>query len=232
MCAHIGHAVLRGPGKAAHPPAEHQDRQQHQRDDQHHEPGEPRARDEQHGRGADEQKHIPERHRHCRADDGLDQGGIRRQPRQDLARLGDLEETRAELQDVGEHVAAQVRHHPLPDPGDQIGAEKGRRREHRDDAEQDDEGGVQHGGIVAGNAVIDEMAQPQADAEHRARRDYERDARAGGLPPVRHEIARQRAEGAQVARSLSGGYGRVGSSHRLSSIAAAERVIAAAPSRA
>ena len=231
MRAHIRHPVLRCAGEAAQPPAQHHDRQQHQRDDQHHQPGEPRAGDEQHGRSADEQQHVPERHRDRRADDGLDQRGIRGQPGQDFARLGDLEETRAELQDMGEHVAAQVRHHPLPDPGDQIGAEEGRRREHHDDAEQDDEGGVQHGGIVAGDAVIDEMAQPEADAEHRARRDYERDGGPGGLPPVRHEIARQRTQGAQVAGGLSGGYGRVRSSHCLFSVTAQRRVIAAPPSR-
>ena len=85
---------------------------------------------------------------------------------------------------MGEHVAAQVRHHPLADPGDQIGPAIGRGSEHDDDAEQDDERRVQHRGIVAGDAVVDEVAQPHADAEHRARRDHERDGRAGGLPPV------------------------------------------------
>ncbi len=90
--ANIGDAILRSARETAHAAAEQDQRQQHQRYDDDHEPGELGAQHEQIGDAADQREDVAQRDRDGGADHLLDQRGIRGKPGGDLGRAILLEE--------------------------------------------------------------------------------------------------------------------------------------------
>ena len=116
--ARLGDPVLALAAERAEPPPEAEDRHEHHRHADEHQRGQLRAGEEQEHDAADQHQPVAERHRHRRADDGEDEGGVGRQPRDHLAGHDPLGEGRAEadhpvvdrLADVGDHPLAEARH--------------------------------------------------------------------------------------------------------------------------
>ena len=79
--------------------------------------------------GADEQDHVAERDRDARAEGGLDLRRVGREPRNDVAAPGRVEEGGIEAGQVAEHGGAQVRDDALAERDDEVVAERARGRE-------------------------------------------------------------------------------------------------------
>ena len=90
-------------------------------------------------RRADEQHEIAQRDRDRGAGRGLDLRGVGGEPRNDFAGLGLVEESARQRRQVREHVAAQVGDDALAERGDEVVAQRARQREHRGDADHDQE---------------------------------------------------------------------------------------------
>ena len=174
MVAGVGDAVLAVARQAAHPAAEDDDGQNNQRHDQHHEPGQFRAGHGEQHRAADQHQDIAQRHRDGRAHDHLQHRGVGGQARQDFAGAGDLEERRAQADDMVVDRAAHIGDDSLADPGDQIEAPVTGRRQQGDDSEHDPQGLIEQVRIAAAKAVVDQPAQAEAESQHRARRRGQR----------------------------------------------------------
>ena len=78
--------------------------------------------DHQHDDAADAHQRVAQRHRGRGADHLLDELRVGRDAAHDVARALDLEPGRPQPHDMGEEVAAQVAHHPLAQPRDQVEA--------------------------------------------------------------------------------------------------------------
>jgi hypothetical protein len=114
--ADAGHRVLAARGQGAHPAAENHDRQQRQGHDRDDDQGQLETGDEHHDECPGQRQGAAQGHAHRRADDGLQYGRIRREPRHDLAGAVVLEKARVQAHEVPEHGAAQVRTDPFAEP--------------------------------------------------------------------------------------------------------------------
>ncbi len=203
--ADIGDAILRAPRQGAHAAAEEQDRHHHRGDDDQHQRGQLRAGHHQHDEAADEDEQVAQRHRHARADDGLQQRRVGGEPRQDLAGLGGFEIGRAQRDDAIENGDAQIGHHPLADPGHQREAAIGRHRQYGDDGQQRLDGAVEEVRVAGAQALVDDMAHALAEQQHGRRGDDQRDARAEDLPAVGPQKLEKAEQRRQVARARRAG---------------------------
>jgi len=117
-----------------------------------------------------DQQRIAHRDRQGRADHHLQQRGVRGQARNDFAGACHFEETRLESQHLGEQRLAQIRHHPFPDPGDQIDTGRHRNRHHRDHHQEQRQRLIQRRTGTAAEPVIHHPLQNNAETQQRSRR--------------------------------------------------------------
>ena len=77
--------------------------------------------------------------------------------------------------------APKVRHDPFADPGDQIEAAVAGRRQNEDGGEQHQDRLIEEVRIARGKAFVDQLAQPEAEAQDRERGDRQRQQRTQDL---------------------------------------------------
>ncbi len=169
----VGDPVLALAREFAYAPAEQHDRGHHRRYHDQHQPGQFEAGHRQHHQRAGHGQHIAQRHRQGGADHRLQQLGVGGQARQHLAGLGGLEISRRKRDHPAEHGGAQIGHHPLADPGDQIEARRRRQGEHGGDDDEADDRLVQQDGVALLQALVDDMAQSLAEQQHGQGRHHE-----------------------------------------------------------
>ena len=196
---HVGHARLRFARQRADLAAEQDDRRHDKRHHGQHEQRELGVGDHQHGHAADAHQHVAQRHRGRRADDLLDQLRVGRDAAHDVARPLDLEPGRPQPYDMGEQVAAQVAHHALAQPGDQVEARTRGDRQHDRHGEQRSQRIVQDIGPALGKAAVDQGAQAGAEGQHRAGRHQQRQQRQRHPAAIGPEIG---AEEIKTAESV------------------------------
>ena len=114
----VGKAILRRGSQFAHPASEQEDRRDHKRKGQQHQPGQFRAYKYQQHQGTDQGQQVTRCHRDRRRHQALDDGDVGGQPRQHFAGAGLQEIGRVQRQDMGIGRLAQVGHDPLADLGD------------------------------------------------------------------------------------------------------------------
>ena len=197
----IGEGVLGGARAPAHHAAERDQRQHDHRDGAEHEGGEPRARHQHHGGGAEEQHDVAQRDRDRGADRGLDLGGVGGEPRYQFAGLRGVEERRREDGDAVEHRVAQIGDDALADAGHEVVAHGAREREHGHHRDHDAEIFVDQTGAVGVEAVVDHAANRDRHREGRQRGD-EKGGQRGDYPgAVAHDEGDQPDERLEAART-------------------------------
>ncbi len=177
ICRSLGQRVLRPARQAAHRAAERDERQNGQRDGEQHQQRQVHARHEHHDEGAKQHDEAAQRLRQRRSGNRLDLRRVGREPAHQLAGVGALEESRAEVGDVTEHVAAQVGDDPLAQPVDVVEARRAGDGQHQADDDQHGEVAVDEGAVVRAEAEVDHPAHGHRDDQRRHRRDDERHSR-------------------------------------------------------
>ena len=200
--ADIGDAVLAGAAEAAHLPPIDQDWHDYDRHDEGDEPGEFRAGHRKHDRSTEEQQDVAQRHRHRRADHGLQQRRVGGEPRQDLADPRHFEKRGAETQYMVIDGPADVRDDPLADPGNEIEPAEGRQCQDADDDEQRQQRLIEQSGVAAGEALVDEPAEALAEHQDGRRGRRQRDDGAGDRQLVGSKKTAKAAQLAQLAAVL------------------------------
>ena len=195
----VGHAILARARQAADAAAEENDGEHHDGHDQEHQAGEPGARDEEKRRPAEEQEHVPQRHRDRGTDHHLQQRGVRGQPRQHFAHPRGLEEGGAEPEQSLEDRPPHVGDHALADPGDQVEPPERRGRQKRDNDEEPGKRAVQQRPVAGAETLVDQRPQPLSEDQDGAGGYDERQAGARDPQPVGREPGDQRAQAADVA---------------------------------
>ncbi len=166
----IGERILGESRAAAHRTAEGIERQDDERDGAEHECRQPWARHHHHDAGSDEQHEVAQSNGYGSPDGGLDLRRVGREPRQHFAGPGFIEKGRRQRRHMGEHVAAQIGDDALTKRGDEVVAGGAREREHRRNADHDQEIVVDEMEAMSGKAEVDH-------APHRNRNDQRRQCR-------------------------------------------------------
>ena len=194
---HVGHARLGLARQRADLAAEQDDRRHDQRHHGQHQEGELGVGDHQHRHAADAHQRVAQRHRGRRADHLLDELRVGRDAAHDVARALDLEPRRAQPDDMGEQVAAQVADHALAQPRHQVEARaRGDRQNHRH-GEQRGQRIVEDIGPALGEAAVDQGAQAGAEGQHRAGRHQQRQQRQRHPAAIGPEIGAEHVEAAE-----------------------------------
>ena len=135
-----------------------------------------------HDAGADEQHKIAQRDRNRTADRGFDLRRVGGEPRDQFAGPGFVEERGRQRGDMREHVAAQIGDDALAERGDEVVAKRARQREHRADADHDQEIAVDQRETSRRETEIDHAANGDRHDQRRQRgNDQGRQGRNG--PP-------------------------------------------------
>jgi hypothetical protein len=202
----VGRPVLRLARQLAHAPADHHDRHDHERHHHEDQPGQPRVGPDQQRQTAHEQQDVAQGLRDARADHGLDDACVGAEARDHLARAGDLEEPGREVQHVAVDVAAQVGDDALAEPGDEVGAQVGRDREHGDDDRHGLDRVIERVGPALAEAAVDQVAQADAQREDGGRGEHQGDQGADDVPAIGPQVGGETPEVAQVTtgRTLLG----------------------------
>jgi hypothetical protein len=132
-----------------------------------------------------------------------------------LAGLHRFVEAGRQVQQPGEHPVADVGHHALADPGDEVVARRTRHREQADDRHHHGEVLVHQRKVVAGEAVIDDPPHRHRHRQRGPGREQQEKQRRRHLRLVagdmgeeveqRRQIARTRAVRLLAALGLDGG---------------------------
>ena len=199
VAAEIRNPVLAGTRELADAPAEQSDGGDHHRHHQQNQSGQLEAGECQHHQAADPEQRVAHCHRHTGADHLFEQGAVRSQARNHLARAGFLEERRRQLEQMGQHVAAQIGHHALAQPGHQVEACPHRRRHDHDHRQRGKQGLVEGGWITLCKARIDHAFQTLTDDQEAGRRDHQRQQRDCNPSAVRAQVTPQQGELVQSA---------------------------------
>ena len=194
-----GDPVLVLAAEAPEAAAEKDDRHDHERHDQEHEPRELGRGEEQHRKPAHEDEGIAERDGDRGADDRQDQRRVGGDPAQHLARHDLLVEGGAHADHAVEDGLADVGHDPFAEAGDKVVARPRPQREEERDAEGREE--------VAVEQAFGRRLEPVHDAADGQRQDQgdergedERDDGGGKQAAVGGEEGPQRAERADALR--------------------------------
>ena len=176
--AHIGDAILAGAADFAHLAAEHEDRNDGERDHQQHHQGEARADPEHITNAADAHHRVAQRQAGRGADHLFDDRGVRRDAAGDFGWAVFFEEHRIKGDEVALHGGAQIGHHALADPRDEEETHGRRQPEQQDEPEEAHEEGRDIGGITAaGEAIVYHGFQPLGDGQRGQRGDAQRGER-------------------------------------------------------
>ena len=183
--ADIGHPVLAGARELPHPAAQPDDRQDGDRDADDEIGGDLGREREEIDDAARAGEQVPERDRDGGADHLLDDRGVRGEARGDLGRAVLLEPFGREAEQVAMHRHAQVRDGALGQPGDEIEADRGERRERHHDEQQPLEIDADPAGVrPGGEAMVDDLLEGAGDQQRRQRRADQRDDRDQQLERV------------------------------------------------
>ena len=198
--AGVGHAVLAGARELAHAPAKPHAGQHHQHDDQRHLQHHVGVGPHQHDQGADAHHRVAQAHGQRRAHDGLHQGGVGGQAREDFAGLCGFEKLGALAQHMAVDRVAQVGRDALTQPADEVKARRRKRTQGDRHTEQQQEVTPQGQGLCAAlgrhQAAVDQVAQRHREQQGRGRgqhqkQDGQRDLQAVGAQE--RDQARERA---------------------------------------
>ena len=173
--------VLRAARTLAHRAARGDERQHDHGNGDQHEPRQLGARVDHHGDGAGEHENIAQQHRGRGAERRLHLRRVGGEAGHEFADAGLVVEIGVEVDEMGEHVAAQVRHHPLADRHDEVVAEAGRQGEDRHHQHHRAEIAVDGPHVVGGKAVVDHSRARRSAPSGSRRRP--RSARAWPRPP-------------------------------------------------
>ncbi|RMR09185.1 hypothetical protein ALP93_200328 [Pseudomonas syringae pv. helianthi] len=116
VTAHVGDPILTLARQVPHPPPEHENRRDDQRQCHHHNTGELGVGDEQQHNATDDHQYIAQEHRQRRANHRLQQRGVGGQSRLDFRTAIVFIKARMQLYQVIEDFLAQVGDHTLADP--------------------------------------------------------------------------------------------------------------------
>ena len=194
--------ILRAARQAAHRTPEGDERQHGERDGEQHQQREVRAGDEHHDERADEHDQAAQRLRERGSGDRLDLRRVGGEAAHQLAGVRALEECRAEIGDVAEHIRAQVGDDALAQPVDVVEARGAGEREDEADDDQHREVFVDEDAVVRAKAEVDHAPHRHRNDEHRQGRDDERDGRERQLQLVTGKIGPQRQQGPQLGARL------------------------------
>ena len=221
----IGDAVLAGAGQAPHPMADEPQGQDHQGRAEQDQPGQVRAGQGQHDHPAHHQEQGAQGHGQGGADHGLEQGGVRGQAGDDLAGAGGLEEAYIQAQHPIEDRLAQIRDHPLADPGEQIGAHHDGYGHGPDHAQEEQQGAGQGRLGTDLEPRVHQVADHLAEGEHGAGGDQQGQGRQQDPPQVgAHEAEQAQQWGQVTGGGAVGGIGLVSAHGGLGLIIAGLRI--------
>ena len=139
-----------------------------------------------------------QRLRQRRTGDRLDLRRVGGQAAHQLAGVGALEECRAEVGDVAEHVAAQVGDDALAEPVDVVEARRAGDGQHQADDDQHGEVAVDEGAVLGAEAEVDHAAHGHRNGQRRQRRDDERQTGENELQLVPRKVGPQRQQRPQL----------------------------------
>ena len=165
VAADIGHPVLAQTRKLAHPPAEEQDRCDDQGDREHDDAGQFGIGDEQQYHAAKQHQGVAQGNGYRRANDRLQHRGVGGQSRLDFQAAVGFIEARMQVDQVIEHLTADISHDALANPGHQIETCKGA------DGQRQNQDGKQGDRLVeqlwrtGGEALVYQQAQALAQGE-------------------------------------------------------------------
>ena len=128
----------------------------------------------------------------------LQQGGVRGEAGHDLAAAVGLKKARVQRHDMIEHRLAQVRYHPLTQPGHQVMTRVGAQRHQQGQGHQHQHGITQRRTGTGHEAAINQNPDPLANGQGDARGKYQRQprrkenllVRPDELPELRHHLAK------------------------------------------
>jgi hypothetical protein len=157
--ADIGDAILAAARNRADAPPEIDDRGDHQRNADEQAQGERGGEEQQQPDAADRGERIAQRHRDRGAHQVLDDRGVARHPAGDFLGAVDLVEAGREAQQVFLHLEADIGHHPLAQPADEVEAQRRADAEDHHDHQQIFKGAADLGraGRLVEGAVDDDL---------------------------------------------------------------------------
>ena len=174
----IGDPILIFTGKPPQPPPQHNDRHHDHRHQQQHIARQLGRGQRQKRHPPDQRQHIAQSDRHGGPDHRQDQRGIRGDARHDLAGHDALKPGRAHAQHLVKDRAADIGHHALAQPGDEVIPHPGAQRQKRGNQQEGPEIGVQKRHVTGAKAVhhpAHRHGQDQTDGrgqEQRHRRQH------------------------------------------------------------
>ena len=92
------------------------------------------------------------------------------------------------------HRAADVGHHALADPADQVEAQARERRKHERGQQQEQEVAIDGGRVGGAEALVDDVLQRLRQRQHGAGGDEQREQREDHAPAVGRKVRQQCAE--------------------------------------
>ena len=194
----IREPVLGGLGARPHRTAGEDQRQDDERNGDQHQGRQAWARIDHHRRAADQQKPVAQQHGRGEAEDALHLGRVGGEPRHDLAGAVGVEKGRFETCQMGEDAGAHIGDDALAERADEVVARGAGQGEHRRDADQRDEIGVDRGrAATRAEAQVDHPAHGERQGERRGRRGQERERGERDASLVMRCIGRQGLERAE-----------------------------------
>ena len=200
----LAHPLARAPVGPRRVAAEDHGADGHCREHRQGRERQPPVEHEQDDGGADQDERVLQERRRAVGDHAVHGVDVVRQPRDDNARGGALEEAQVEPLDVGEDGRPQVGQHPLPDPARQVAL--GRRRrpsdhgDRQEDADPDDDAPV----APDADAFVDHLLGRERPGDGRDRGHDQRRNGQGRPAPVRTRVPGERA---RAARPLPAAHG-------------------------
>jgi hypothetical protein len=174
--------------------AEEDDRQDHQRYADQAQRRELGTGDDHQRDGAYAHDQVAQGKGGGRADDDLDQRGVRGETRQHFAGARRLEEIGAQGEDVAEDTGAHIGGDALADPGDEVEAGRGGRAHNAGNSDEHEEILPDASRILGREAVIDDAAHRHGQGERCAGSDDKGNTGGGDHAAIGHDEGLERPE--------------------------------------
>ncbi|MNN30021.1 hypothetical protein D3C81_1436510 [compost metagenome] len=199
IAADIGDAVLAQSRQIAYASAENQDRRDHERQGNHHDAGEFCVGHEQQDDTANHHQQVAQEHRQRRADHRLQQRRVSGQSRLDLGTAVVLVKARMEIDQMVEHLAADVGHAALADPRHPVEPGKRTDRQTQHHQHEDADALVELMRRLSHEAPVDQQLDPLPHRQRDGGRNDQRQQRSDDLPAVRGQKSTGQTQRATVS---------------------------------
>ena len=189
----LGDGVLNLSGALTNSPSRPDRAQGHGRRGHHHDEGQRRIREQEHGEAAEDGDGALDRHRDLGAHGVRDDPDVAREATQQLAARPKVVEAGAVAQQVAKGPLPYVCNHTAPQPADEVAAQEGEPAQGREDDQARDHQDTERGCVAVGDRLVDTDANGLGEGEAQAAGEEQRRGRQNPAAPV----------GAQQGQDLS-----------------------------